>query len=177
LFQCFLLGQPQFRRMMAAPDMEQLRQRVIASCHLAPLDADEVRDYVEHRLLLTGWQADPVFTDDAFVRIAAHTGGVPRRINTLCTRILLYGSLEELHRVDAAVVEQVAQELALEGTQHSSFAQPAAAVADAEAESDAEPEQDQPRADTPRLLRAAAPVHEETILDLKERVRVLRGGR
>lgn len=176
LFQCFLLGQPQFRRIIASDDMEQLRQRVIASCHLAPLDQDEVREYMEHRLGLTGWQGDPAFTDDSFQAIAVHTGGVPRRINNLCSRILLYGSLEELHRVDAEVVEQVARELATEGTQHSSFR--AASEVQGTAPREAEPTPSAPTPSPPAPFAfPAAPAHEETILDLKERVRILRGGR
>jgi type II secretory pathway predicted ATPase ExeA len=180
LFQCFLLGQPQFRRTMASEDMEQLRQRVIASCHLSPLDADEVRDYIEHRLVLVGWQNDPVFTDDAFPAIQAHTGGVPRRINNLCSRILLFGALEELHRVDEGVVAQVARELAQEGTQHSSYrsaseAQPsldsrAVASLPAATEANSEPESEP-------MLPPSSAGHEETLLDLKQRVRLLREGR
>ena len=170
LFQCFLLGQPQFRRTMAAPDMEQLRQRVIASCHLAPLDADEVRNYIEHRLALTGWQSDPFFTDDAFERISAHTGGVPRRVNTLCSRILLYSSLEDLHRVDKTVVEQVAQELAVEGTQHSSFEQ------SPQTKRAVELDLDEPGINASQPFQYG-PIDKESILDLKERVRILRGGR
>jgi putative secretion ATPase (PEP-CTERM system associated) len=170
LFQCFLLGQPQFRRIIASDDMEQLRQRVIASCHLTPLDQDEVREYMEHRLALTGWQGDPAFTDDSFRAIAIHTGGVPRRINNLCSRILLFGSLEELHRVDAEVVEQVARELANEGTQHSSYS-PASEVQGTPPQAVAE------HADQAPPSFAAPPANEETLLDLRERVRVLRGGR
>jgi putative secretion ATPase (PEP-CTERM system associated) len=197
LFQCFLLGQPQFRRIIASDDMEQLRQRVIASCHLGPLDEDEIREYIEHRLALTGWQGDPLFTDDSFKVIAAHTGGVPRRINNLCARILLYGSLEELHRVDADVIEQVARELATEGTQHSSFraASEVQGTAPPEIEAVPAPEPVRPEPVRPEPARhepirdeapveanapiafPSAPVHEQTILDLKERVRVLRGGR
>lgn len=111
LFQCFLLGQPQFRRIMASEDLEQLRQRVIASCHLEPLDADEVRSYVEHRMERVGWQGDPRFGEGVFERIHRHTGGVPRRINNLCGRLLLLGYLEDRHDIDAAMVDEVAREL------------------------------------------------------------------
>ena len=108
--QCFLLGQPQFRTLLASKDLDQLRQRVIASYHLGPLNERETRDYIEHRLKLADWQNDPVFTDDAFSAIYEHTGGVPRIINTLCSRLLLYGFLEEIHRIDGAIVHQVAEE-------------------------------------------------------------------
>jgi putative secretion ATPase (PEP-CTERM system associated) len=196
LFQCFLLGQPQFRRIIAHEDMEQLRQRVIASCHLTPLDEDEVRVYIEHRLALTGWHGDPEFTADSFKVIALHTGGVPRRINNLCARILLYGSLEELHRVDGEVVEQVARELATEGTQHSSVRAASEVQGTATARPDIapapepmpepepyEPAPHQPYRPAPHagaespLSYPAAAQPEQTILDLKDRVRVLRGRR
>ena len=49
LVQCFLLGQPEFRAKLAQPEMEQIRQRVIATCHLEPLAVDETKVYIEHR--------------------------------------------------------------------------------------------------------------------------------
>jgi hypothetical protein len=112
--QSFLLGQPQFRATIAAPDLEQLRQRVIASYHLGPLSARETRSYVEHRLAAVAWRGDPALDDGAFAAVHAATGGVPRRINTLCSRVLLLGFLEELHALDARHVERVAAELAAE---------------------------------------------------------------
>ncbi|NKB21355.1 MAG: AAA family ATPase [Alphaproteobacteria bacterium] len=119
LLQCFLIGQPQFRAIMAHPAMEQLRQRVIASCHLEPMDLDETRAYILHRLERVGWQNDPSLTDEAFQKIHEHSGGVPRRINTLCGRLLLFGYLEDIHSFDGATVVEVVNELAMEGTQHS----------------------------------------------------------
>jgi hypothetical protein len=112
--QSFLLGQPQFRATIAAPDLEQLRQRVIASYHLGPLSARETRSYVEHRLAAVAWRGDPALDDGAFAAVHAATGGVPRRINPLCSRVLLLGFLEELHALDARHVERVAAELAAE---------------------------------------------------------------
>jgi putative secretion ATPase (PEP-CTERM system associated) len=121
LVQIFLLGQPQFRALMGRPEMEQLRQRVIASCHLEGLDEGETRAYIEHRLRYVGWQGDPSITPAAFSLIHVHSGGVPRRINTLCSRLLLYGFLEDMHAFDEASVLQVVNELAEEGTQKSSL--------------------------------------------------------
>lgn len=130
LVQIFLLGQPQFRALMGKPEMEQLRQRVIASCHLEPLEEDETRAYIEHRLRLVGWRGDPSITPSAFSTIHAHSGGVPRRINTLCSRLMLYGFLEEKHAFDESTVLDVVNELADEGTQQSALgAGPAPATA------------------------------------------------
>ncbi len=91
LLQSFMLGQPEFRRTCRAPSMEQLRQRVIASCHLGPMDGAETEAYIVHRLQTVGWSGDPSFSEDAFDAIYAHTGGIPRRINLLCDRLLLMG--------------------------------------------------------------------------------------
>lgn len=112
--QSFLLGQPQFRSIMALPELEQLRQRVLASFHLGPLTETDTRAYIEHRLSLVGWQSDPRFTDGAFRQIYHETGGVPRKINALCSRLMLFGFLEETHLVDEESVKQVADELRTE---------------------------------------------------------------
>jgi hypothetical protein len=117
--QTILLGQPQFRRMLASPNLDQLRQRVLTSYHLGPLSEEETRAYIEHRLHAVGWVDDPHWDDDAFAGVFAHTGGIPRRINRLCSRVLLYGVLEEAHRITGEVVDNTAAELAhdLEGSQ------------------------------------------------------------
>jgi general secretion pathway protein A len=109
--QSFLLGQPQFRAALASPELEQLRQRVIASYHLGPMSEVETKAYILHRLKTVGWQNDPVLSEDVFTTVYQETGGIPRRINTLCSRALLFGYLEERHALDANVVTQVAAEL------------------------------------------------------------------
>jgi putative secretion ATPase (PEP-CTERM system associated) len=109
--QTILLGQPQFRPILASRDAEQLRQRVLASYHLGPLTGAETRSYIEHRLKTVGWDGDPHWDDDAYTAVYHHTGGIPRRINTLCSRVLLYGSLEEAHAITGTIVDVTAGEL------------------------------------------------------------------
>ena len=111
VLQSFLLGQPQFRTILASPRLEQLRQRVTAAYHLGPLSEAESKAYVEHRLRRADWKGDPSFTEDCFPLIHQHTGGVPRQINTLCSRLLLFGFLEQLHTLTANSVEKVANDL------------------------------------------------------------------
>ncbi|HRP94693.1 MAG TPA: XrtA-associated ATPase [Rhodocyclaceae bacterium] len=111
LLQSFLVGQPEFRDMMQGTQLQQLRQRVIASYHLGPMDCEETRSYIEHRLGHVGWQNDPAFDDDAFGVIYGFTGGVPRRINSLCDRLLLAAFLSDRHRVREADVQEVVAEL------------------------------------------------------------------
>jgi len=113
-FQSFLVGQPQFRRIIAHPDLEQLRQRVIASYHLGPLNSLESGNYVLHRLKQVGWTGDPSFPMSAIDAIHQHTGGIPRRINTLGNRLMILGYLDELHAFSADDVNRVAADLANE---------------------------------------------------------------
>ncbi|MDH3314144.1 MAG: XrtA-associated ATPase [Gammaproteobacteria bacterium] len=107
VLQIFLLGQPEFRKMLRRPGMEQLRQRVIASCHLGPMGSAETEAYIIHRLQTVGWRDDPSFSPDAFTAIFQHSGGIPRKINVLCDRLLLFGRLEEKHEFNAEDVVEV----------------------------------------------------------------------
>lgn len=111
LLQTFLLGQPEFRKTLNGSEMEQLRQRVIATYHLGPMDASETRLYIEHRLNTVGWRGDPTFGEDAFAAVYTHTGGIPRKINTLCDRLLLMGCLEELHAFGNSEVSEVISDI------------------------------------------------------------------
>ena len=114
LIQTFLVGQPEFRDTIFGERLTQLRQRVIAACHLPALDASDTRAYIEHRLTTVGGMGDPFFDDEAFEEIHAFTGGVPRRINTLCDRLLLLGFIEEKHAFGRPQVKEVISELQLE---------------------------------------------------------------
>ncbi len=111
LLQSFLVGQPELRDMMRGPQMQQLRQRVIASYHLGPLDKAEARSYIEHRLKHVGWNGDPAFEPEAFDLIHALTGGIPRRINTLCNRMMLAAYLAEQHTLGSGDVRAIAREI------------------------------------------------------------------
>ena len=111
LLQSFLIGQPELRQMMQGPQMQQLRQRVTASYHLGPMDRDETQAYVEHRLAHVGWKGDPAFDPAAFALVHALSGGVPRRINMLCNRLMLSGFLAEKHAFGEADVQAIAREI------------------------------------------------------------------
>lgn len=111
LFQVFLVGQPEFRDVLQSQRLEQLRQRVIASYHLENLSLEETKEYIFHRLAIAGWREDPTFSDDAFDAIYTETGGRPRRINTVCNRIMLYCSIEDEHHVTGDMAKTVIGEL------------------------------------------------------------------
>lgn len=112
LLQSLLLGQPEFRRTLAHhPDLEQLRQRVIASHHLEALDSGEVQDYVQHRLGQVGWSGNPAFEDGLIDALYRQTDGIPRRVNQVMNRLLLLGAIEGRDSLSVAMLDDVMAEM------------------------------------------------------------------
>ena len=110
LLQSFLVGQPEFREILQRPEMEQFRQRVAATCHIGPLDADETRGYIEHRLKCAGSTGKPTFQPAAFEGIYKASAGIPRRVNAVCDRLLLAGFLSNRTVINADDVAEVVRE-------------------------------------------------------------------
>ncbi len=111
LLQSFLVGQPQLRQLLQATSMQQLRQRIVSSFHLGPLAPEETRKYIEHRLRHVGWQDDPRIDAAALDQLHEATGGIPRRINAMCNRLLLFGFLEGKHELGVTDVQRVIDEM------------------------------------------------------------------
>jgi putative secretion ATPase (PEP-CTERM system associated) len=131
LLQSFLVGQPEFREILQQPEMEQFRQRVAATCHIGPLDAEETKGYIEHRLKCAGAKGKPSFEPTAFGLIHAATGGIPRRINAVCDRLMLAGFLNARPHITEADVNEVVREFEQENqvparAQHAAMAGAAA---------------------------------------------------
>lgn len=114
LLQSFLIGQPEFRDILQNPNMQQLRQRVIAACHIGPMDLEETQGYIEHRMKCAGWVNRPSFSLGAFESIFDASGGIPRRINSICDRLLLLGFLENKDGFEETDVKNVASEISEE---------------------------------------------------------------
>ncbi len=111
LLQSFLIGQPEFREILQRPEMEQFRQRVAATCHIGPLDLAETQAYIEHRLKQAGATDKPVWGEGVFDVIFKATQGIPRRINSVCDRVLLLGFLGNRFELTADDVREVVKEL------------------------------------------------------------------
>jgi general secretion pathway protein A len=116
LLQTFLVGQPEFRAILQSPNLQQLRQRVTATCHIGPMDAVETQGYIEHRLKHAGSTGRPSFQPAAFEAIFAASGGIPRRINMICDRLLLLGYLGNTDTFDGDEVKEVVLEIQAEAT-------------------------------------------------------------
>ncbi|MFL0356467.1 XrtA/PEP-CTERM system-associated ATPase [Erythrobacter sp. GH1-10] len=121
LLQSLLLGQPEFRRTLAHhPDLEQLRQRIIASHHLEALDEDELEAYVVHRLKHVGWEGRPTIREGLLPALFEATGGIPRRVNQVMNRLLLLGAIEEEDALSPAMLAAVVEEMGADAERGSS---------------------------------------------------------
>ncbi|MCH7629557.1 XrtA/PEP-CTERM system-associated ATPase [Novosphingobium percolationis] len=126
LLQILMLGQPEFRGVLqGAPELEQLRQRVIASHHLDAMEPGEIGPYVEHRLACVGWRGNPAFDPQVYADLATASGGIPRRINQIVNRLLLMGAVEQRTRLDAAMLQDVLADLDSDGGFGTAQARPA----------------------------------------------------
>lgn len=87
LLQSFLIGQPELREMLLSRSLEQLRQRVIASYHLGPMDREETRRYVEHRLKkLAGTASTP--NSRTMLSTSCTSGPRARPVGSTCCAIV-----------------------------------------------------------------------------------------
>jgi general secretion pathway protein A len=112
LIQIILVGQPQLREKLALPALEQLRQRIGVRYHMTPLDPDEVRTYIAHRLRVAGSDGTLEWTDDGAEEVFRCSRGIPRLINLICDRSLLACYVFRVRRVDGEIVRRSYQELA-----------------------------------------------------------------
>ena len=112
LLQMLLLGQPEFRQLLAEWDqLEQLRQRVIASHHLEAMQSGEIEPYVMHRLEHVGYKVRPRFEGDVWKRIHQESRGIPRLINRIMSRVLMKGAIEQREVIDLPLVDMVIDEI------------------------------------------------------------------
>lgn len=112
LMQFFLVGQNSLREKILAPELEQLRQRILAACKLEPLDVEETADYILAQLKQAGWSSDkPIFGERVLELIHRFSLGNPRWINQICSRLLLHGMVEEKLQLDASDLRVIVQDM------------------------------------------------------------------
>ena len=111
LLQIVLIGQPELREKLNQKSLRQLRQRITVRYHLSPLDRFETERYIAHRLRVAGADGRPRFSSWAIRRVQRYSGGVPRLINAVCDKALLYGYVNGTYALDARAIGQAIREL------------------------------------------------------------------
>jgi general secretion pathway protein A len=105
VLQLMLLGQPQLRDLLRAPNLEQFAQRVTASYHIGPLDAAETKSYIRHRIAIAGGTRE-IFTEDACLAVHHYSKGLPRLINLICDTALVYAYGADQRVLDGAAIDE-----------------------------------------------------------------------
>ncbi len=107
MLQIILTGQPGLKEKLCRPELEQLAQRVIVDYQLEPLDRDDTRHYIAHRIRIAGGSSESLFDEQACNAVHQHSRGVPRLINVLCETALVYGYADQKSGIDAQTVHDV----------------------------------------------------------------------
>lgn len=111
LMHIILSGQPQLADKLAMPGLAQLRQRVSILHGLEPLPSWEIKNYIEHRMKIAGYNGDTPFTPEAYEIVANFTKGIPRNVNNFCFNALSLACALQKKTVDADVANEVISDL------------------------------------------------------------------
>jgi len=111
LLQVVLVGQPELNQRLNLYELRQLRQRIMVRYHMMPLEPDEIRVYINHRLHVAGLTKHIEFTNDAVKAVSEFSLGTPRLINMLCDRALLAGFVSETNTIDLNTIKKCVEEL------------------------------------------------------------------
>ncbi|MEO8430981.1 MAG: AAA family ATPase [Acidobacteriota bacterium] len=111
LLQIVLIGQPELREKLENRSLRQLRQRITVRYHLRPLSREDTERYIAHRLRVAGGNGRPSFSPWAIRRIHAYAQGIPRLVNAVCDKALLYGYVNGMDRLDGRGIRRAIREL------------------------------------------------------------------
>jgi general secretion pathway protein A len=111
LIQIILLGQPELRQLLALPSLRQLNERITVRYELKPLVREDVRRYIEHRLVMAGGKPNGIFTAGSYALISGLSRGIPRRINAICDRALLIAYGRDLKTIDRRIVRVAVKDI------------------------------------------------------------------
>jgi len=113
LLQIILIGQPELSNTLMLPALRQLNERITVRYDLKPLSSPEVREYIQHRLMVAQGPGSLQFTKGAFNLIYTFTEGIPRRINALCDRALLIAYTKNVSKIDRKIVKLAVHDIGI----------------------------------------------------------------
>jgi general secretion pathway protein A len=114
LLQIILAGQPELDRKLDAPNLRQLKQRIVLRCSLTPFSEADTTEYIMTRMALAGMSDQTVFSPDMMREIHARTQGIPRLINAVCDNLLLTCFAMETHEATIPMLDEVCNDMRLE---------------------------------------------------------------
>ena len=114
LLQIVLVGQPELRDVLSLPQLRQLRQRISINCRITPLNKEETLEYILHRFEVAGNRDAVTFSSGSIDIIYQYTKGIPRLVNIMCDFLLLTAFVEEMRKIDPAMVRDIVNDLDFE---------------------------------------------------------------
>jgi type II secretory pathway predicted ATPase ExeA len=118
LLQIILAGQPELDRKLDAPNLRQLKQRIVLRCHLKPFRPQETQEYINSRIEKAG-VPDQTFIPEELIReVHLRSQGLPRVINALCDNLLLSSFAQETKTATVAMLDEICADMRLEWPGH-----------------------------------------------------------
>jgi general secretion pathway protein A len=114
LLQIVLAGQPELDRKLDAPNLRQLKQRVVLRCNLRPFTLRDAVEYIESRMERAGMANQTVFSEELMAEIHLRAQGIPRVINAICDNLLLTAFAMESKTCTVELLDEVCQDMRLE---------------------------------------------------------------
>ncbi len=114
LLQIILAGQPELDRKLDAPNLRQLKQRIVLRCALNPLTPEQSTAYIETRLARAGMPNQRVFSPELMAEIYNRSRGIPRIINAICDNLLVTCFAMEQRVATFAMLDEVSRDMRLE---------------------------------------------------------------
>ena len=114
LLQIILAGQPELDRKLDAPNLRQLKQRIVLRCNLQPFTLQDSVDYIQSRLAKAGMREQTVFPEEVLSEIHLRSQGTPRLINAICDNLLLTAFATETKSCTLEMLDEVTGDLRLE---------------------------------------------------------------
>ncbi len=115
LMQIIIAGQPELRRVLSLPELQQFRQRINISCHIYPLTREEAEEYILHRLEVAGNREAVKFAGETLDIIYRYSRGIPRLMNVICDFLLLSAFVDESKELTEDMVRDIVGDLELDG--------------------------------------------------------------
>lgn len=114
LLQIVLAGQPEFDRKLDAPNLRQLKQRIVLRCALHPFDIENTAQYIDSRLEKAGMSSQTVFSPELVAEIHNRTHGIPRVINAVCDNLLLTCFADATREATPDMLDEVCADMRLD---------------------------------------------------------------
>jgi general secretion pathway protein A len=114
LLQIILAGQPELDRKLDAPNLRQLKQRIVLRCNLQPFTLRDAMEYMESRLQIAGMPEHNIFSEEMMAEIHLRSQGIPRLINAICDNLLLTAFAQESKTANVEMLDEVCTDMRLE---------------------------------------------------------------